>query len=186
MNVLKRTKQVMVMLVCIIVIFCSGCKKDKIAHYDLLPPDPEDVTALGAVSVNIENTNGADATEGSSKVTDGDDATKFLIFTYDSTLYIQLKFKAAEHIASYSLTSANDSPDRDPKDWTITGSNDGATWTVLDTRTGETFAGRGQTNSYDFTNTTSYTHYRLNITANNGSSLFQMAEWRVINYPITN
>ena len=45
----------------------------------------------------------------------------------------------------------------------------------------------GQKHQYlvaDFTNTATYTYYRLNITANGGSSLFQMAEWRVINYPL--
>lgn len=184
MNVLKRTRQVLLML-CVAAMFCAGCKKDKVRHYDLLPPDPEDVTATGALSTNIENTGGADASEGSIKVTDGDTGTKFLIFTYDPTFYIQLKFKVAQHIATYSLTSANDSPSRDPKDWNLAGSNDGATWTVLDTRTGETFAARAQTNTYDFTNASSYTYYRLNITANGGSALFQMAEWRVVNYPVT-
>jgi len=171
-------------MLCIAMIFCAGCKKDKQRTYALLPPDPEDVTAMGALSVNIENTGGSDATEGSSRVTDGDLSTKFLIFTYDPTFYIQLKFKKAQHITTYSLTSANDAPSRDPKDWNLAGSNDGTTWTVLDTRTGETFSDRGKTNSYDFTNTATYTYYRLNITANGGSSLFQMAEWRVINYPL--
>jgi hypothetical protein len=183
MNVLKRTRQALAML-CIAAIFCSGCKKDKPRVYALLPPDPEDVTSQAALSVNIENTDGPDATEGSSKVIDGDLTTKFLIFTYDPTLYIQLKFRKAQHITSYTLTSANDSPSRDPKSWTISGSNDGNAWVLLDTRTNETFSDREKTNNYDFPNTTSYTYYRLNITANGGSALFQMAEWRVISVPL--
>jgi hypothetical protein len=182
MNVLKRTRQVLVML-CIAVIFVSGCKKDKVRHYDLLPPDPEDVTATGVLSTNIENTGGSDASEGSIRVTDGDINTKFLIFSYDPTFYIQLKFKTAQHITSYTLTSANDSPTRDPKSWTLSGSNDGTAFTVLDTRTNETFADRETTNNYTFTNDKTYTYYRLNITANGGSALFQMAEWRVTNVP---
>jgi len=182
MNVLKRTRQVLLML-CVAAMFCAGCKKDKVRHYDLLPPDPEDVTAQGALSTNIENTGGPDATEGSSRVTDGDITTKFLIFTYDPTFYIQLKFRTAQHITSYTLTSANDSPSRDPKSWTLSGSNDGTTFTVLDTRTNETFADRETTNNYTFTNDKTYTYYRLNITANGGSALFQMAEWRVTNVP---
>ena len=183
MNVLKRTRQVLAML-CIAAIFCSGCKKDKPRVYALLPPEPEDVTSQAQLSVNIENTGGPDASEGSSKVIDGDLATKFLIFTYDPSLYIQLKFRKAEHITSYALTSANDSPTRDPKNWAVSGSNDGKTWVVLDTRTNETFSDRGKTNTYDFTNTTSYTYYRLNITANDGDTLFQLAEWAVINVPL--
>jgi hypothetical protein len=183
MNVLKRTRQVLAML-CIAAIFCVGCKKEKVRHYDLLPPDPEDVTAQAILSVNIENTGGPDAAEGSSKLIDGDTGSKFLIFSYDPSLYMQLKFRTAEHIAIYTITSANDSPSRDPKNWTISASNDGTTWTVLDTRTNETFAARAQTNTYNFTNPTSYTYYRLNVTANGGNSLFQVAEWRVTNVPL--
>jgi hypothetical protein len=182
MNVLKLTGRALAML-CIVLIFCAGCKKDKQRTYPLLPPDPEDVTAQGALSVSIENTGGPDASEGSIKVTDGDTGTKFLIFTYDPTFWIQLKFKAAQHITSYTLTSANDSPSRDPKSWNLAGSNDGSAWTVLDTRTNETFADRETTNNYTFTNDKTYTYYRLNITANGGSALFQMAEWRVTNVP---
>ena len=37
-------------------------------------------------------------------------------------------------VKSYTLTSANDVPDRDPKDWTLEGSRDGKTWVVLDKR----------------------------------------------------
>ena len=183
MNVLKRTRQALVML-CIAAIFCFGCKKDKVRHYDLLPPDPEDVSAQATVTTNIENTGGANATEGSSKINDGDASTKFLIFGYAPDFYIQYQFHTAQHITSYTLTSANDSPSRDPKDWTIAGSNDGTTWVTLDTRTGETFAGRGQVNTYEFDNANTYTYYRFNITANGGDSLFQLAEWRVTNVPL--
>lgn len=182
MNVLTLTRRALVML-CLVLAFCSGCKKDKQRTYALLPPDPEDVTAQGALSVSIENTGGKNAAEGSVKVTDGDTGTKFLIFTYDPSFWIQLKFNKAQHITSYTLTSANDSPGRDPKSWNLAGSNDGNAWTVLDTRTNETFADREQTNNYEFTNDKTYTYYRLNITANGGDALFQMAEWRVTNVP---
>lgn len=183
MNVLKQTRQVFAMLF-MVAIFCSGCKKDKQRTYALLPPDPEDVTSTGSLSVNIENPDGPTANEGSKKVTDNNTATKFLIFDYDPTFFIQLKFKKAQHITSYTLTSGNDAPARDPKDWNLSGSNDGTKWTVLDNRTGETFASRGLTKNYDFTNTTTYTYYKLSITANGGDDLFQMAEWRVTNVPL--
>lgn len=183
MNVLKRTKQVFAMI-CIAAVFCAGCKKDKQRDYALLPPDPEDVTSQGVLSVNIENTSGADAGEGSSKVVDGDLKTKFLIFSYDPTFYMQLKFKKAQHITSYTLTSANDAANRDPKNWKLSGSNDGTVWVDLDTRANETFSDRGKTNNYQFTNDKSYTYYRISITANGGSTLFQLAEWRVTNVPL--
>jgi hypothetical protein len=183
MNVLKLTRRALLML-CLALVFCSGCKKDKQRHYDLLPPDPEDVTAQGLLSTNIENTGGPSASEGSIRVTDGQESTKFLIFSYAPNFYIQLKFKAAQHITSYTLTSANDAPERDPKNWTLSGSNDGAVWKDLDTRTNEAFASRGLTKNYDFANPDTYTYYKLSITANGGSTLFQLAEWRVTNVPL--
>jgi phage-related protein len=183
MNVLKTAKHLLAIL-CIAVIFCSGCKKDKQRVYPLLPPEPEDVTSQASVSVNLENPGGADATEGSSKVIDNDKTTKFLIFDYDPSLYIQLQFREAQDVTSYSLTSANDSPERDPKSWKLSGSNDGKVWVDVDTRTNETFSDREVTNNYVIDNKTAYKYYRLTITENNGDSLFQMAEWRVISTPI--
>lgn len=183
MNALKLTRRALGML-CIALVVCSGCKKEKQRHYDLLPPDPEDVTSQGLLSTNIENTGGPSAAEGSIRLTDGQKDTKFLNFSYASNFFVQLKFKTAQHITSYALTSANDAPDRDPKTWTLAGSNDGNTWKNLDTRTNEVFAGRGLTKNYEFSNPDTYTYYRLNITANGGSTLFQLAEWSVVNVPL--
>jgi len=45
----------------------------------------------------------------------------------------------APTIRSYSLTSANDSNARDPRDFFLEGSHDGAAWTTVDTVTGHQF-----------------------------------------------
>jgi gliding motility-associated-like protein len=42
------------------------------------------------------------------------------------------------------------------------------------------FTGRIQTKIYDITNTTAYLYYRLNISATNGTTHFQCAEWRLV------
>jgi len=76
-------------------------------------------------------------------------------------------------ILSYSLTSANDSPERDPRDFFLEGSNNGSLWTIVDTVTGHQF--NEQPGFGDNTNTTnrfetyffavdtpaSYSQYRL-------------------------
>ena len=73
-------------------------------------------------------------------------------------------------VVTYALTSANDHDERDPKDWTLQGSADGKDWKTLDTRTGETFAERFQTKSYDTRDAAAeYRHFRLDITKNNGA-----------------
>jgi glucose/arabinose dehydrogenase len=105
---------------------------------------------------------------------DGSTGTKWL--TRTPTGWVVAKLAEPKAIAQYALTSANDFTGRDPKDWTLQGSADGTTWTDLDRRTGETFSGRFQTKQYTFANTQEYQHYRLNITANSGEPLIQLAE----------
>lgn len=173
-------------LLLVIALAFSGCKKDA-RVYELLPPDPEvetDVTYLGTLSVNIENSGGINAGEGSSKLVDGDLTTKYLINPYANNLYMQITFRTAQRVAAYTLTSANDAATRDPKDWKIQASNDGNTWVDLDAKTGETFASRGLTKRYNFTNTTDYKIYRFSVTATGGSTLFQLAEWGLIKVPL--
>ena len=64
-----------------------------------------------------------------------------------------------------SYTSA-----RAPKDWTFEGSNDGATWAVLDTQSGETDWSEGEDRYYEFGNMAKYKYYKFDCTANNSSS----------------
>jgi len=94
-------------------------------------------------------------------------------------------------INKYTLTTGNDAPDRDPKDWTLQGCQGTCTaatdtgWVTLDTRTNE-FAGaaRFQTNTYSFSNTTAYQQYRLRVTANSGAAnRFQVAEIQLFDDP---
>ncbi len=143
----------------------------------------KDITSMATVSVSKDNDGGADAGEGSKKLVDGDYNSKFLTGGFPQAFWFQLTFPSAQVIGAYTITSGNDAPERDMKDWEFVGSNDGTTWTVLDTRMGETFSGRNMTNRYETTNTTAYTQYRINLLANNGSNLLQVSEWRLITYP---
>jgi hypothetical protein len=141
-----------------------------------------DITAQGKLAVSDENTYGASSPEGSPHLVDNDITTKFLSFNYNPNFWFQLQFPTAQVVNEYTFTSGNDSPGRDPKDWNLEGSNDGTNWTQLDNRSSEAFDSRQETKSYTFSNNTAYTYYRVNVTANNGDGLFQMSEWRVIQY----
>jgi hypothetical protein len=77
-----------------------------------------------------------------------------------------------ETVQRYTVISANDKVGRDPKDWQFQGSNDGVTWTTLDTQSGQAFANRFQLNSYTVATPGAYRYYRLNITSNNGDTGF--------------
>jgi predicted alpha-1,2-mannosidase len=61
------------------------------------------------------------------------------------------------------------------------GSNDGITFTPVDTRTNETSDGRGITKQYTVSSPTPYLYYRIDVTANNGGPLLQVAELELAN-----
>ncbi len=90
-------------------------------------------------------------------------------------------FPAAIVASSYAFTSANDMPDRDPKSWTLEGSNDnGQTWTLLDRRANEPpFAERHQRKEYTFANDKKFQHYRFTFFEHGSSTHFQVAEIEV-------
>jgi len=68
-------------------------------------------------------------------------------------------------ICAYTLTSANDCPERDPSDWQLLGSNDdGASWDTVDTQAGVIFDERFQRRSFVLGSKPCYKAYRLNIT----------------------
>lgn len=81
---------------------------------------------------------------------------------------LQLQFALPVVKTGYTIRRRDDLPNRNPKDWTFQGSNDGSAWTTLDTRTGVTWPTAGETKTFTFTNTNAYLYYRFNITANNG------------------
>ncbi|MFI6260019.1 GH92 family glycosyl hydrolase [Micromonospora zamorensis] len=128
---------------------------------------------VSAVTASDEN----QPREIAANLKDDDSSTKWLIFQSSGWVTYQLAKPAT--VLRYSLTSANDAPSRDPRDFVVQGSNDGSTWTDLDKRVGQTFSGRYATNRYSFTNTSAYAFYRLNVTANSGDSLVQLADWNI-------
>lgn len=76
-------------------------------------------------------------------------------------------------------------PNRAPKDWTFEGSNNNSTWTVVDTVVSQTGWISGETRVFICdVQTTSYRYFRLNITANNGDALVQVAELSMDDTPI--
>jgi len=123
------------------------------------------------VEANGENTG---AGEIATNVADGDPYTKWLVF--EPTGWLTFTMSEPVTIVKYALTSANDAPGRDPKDWTLYGSHDGSSWTALDSRTGQDFTDRFQTKVYEFSNSTAYDHFKLDITANHGDPIVQLAE----------
>ncbi|EID56076.1 ThuA domain-containing protein [Saccharomonospora xinjiangensis] len=133
-------------------------------------PTPAEIANVAASGENPPNETAAHAV-------DGKDNTKWLAF--DDSAWLSVELAEPTAVSHYALVSANDFPGRDPKDWVLQGSDDGQTWTDLDTRLGEDFPDRFQPKQYRFDNETAYAHYRLNITANDGESATQLAEFEL-------
>ena len=110
------------------------------------------------------------------KTYDGDSGTKWCLIAPPAEVIWQADLAEPTAVSSYSLTSANDVPDRDPQDWRLEGSADGATWVALDSRAEAPFAQRFLTKSFAFANTEVYGHYRIVFAPKAGISHFQVAE----------
>ncbi len=140
-----------------------------LAEFQLWSDDTKDQASASAQNA---------PTEGAAQAFDGTTSTKWYNSDAAPTGWLGFQYggKAAWVVSQYSISSANDVPSRDPRDWQFQGSNDGSTWTTLDTRSGETFPSRFQTKTYTFANTTAYRNYRLNITADNSGTGLQLSE----------
>ncbi len=107
---------------------------------------------------------------------DGSSSTKWCLIGPPAHVFWQAKLPSPTVVTSYSITSANDVPARDPQDWVFEGSNDGTTWTRLDARSIAPFEQRFQTKTFEFSNSTAYNHYRFDISTKPGVSHFQLSE----------
>ena len=139
-----------------------------------LPGDVSDKVI--AIEANGENTGAGEVAE---NLVDGSSQTKWLVF--EETGWVEMELSEPVAVVHYALISANDADARDPKDWTLSGSNDGENWTELDAQTDQDFDARFQTKEYRFENDTAYTHYRLDISENNGADIVQLAEIQLSN-----
>lgn len=117
------------------------------------------------------------SSEGVDKTYDGDANTKWCIEGPGTEVRWQVELPAPATVASYRLTSANDVPQRDPQEWTFSGSTDGTAWTTLDRRTLDApFEKRFQTREFTCADTAAYRFYRFDFVPKAGVSHFQVSE----------
>ena len=113
--------------------------------------------------------------EGKEKANDGQVRTKWL--TNTNTGWLQYKYAIGVRMSTYTVTTANDVPNRDPKSWTLQGSNNGSSWTTLHTVTNNAWTDRFETQTFTISSPNYYQYYKLDITANWSDSNLQLAEW---------
>ncbi|WGD38519.1 GH92 family glycosyl hydrolase [Lysinibacter sp. HNR] len=132
------------------------------------------LSTVNGITASAENAPNETATN----LADNNPITKWLAYTPTASVTYNLSTPAV--VREYRLTSANDSPPRDPRNFVLEGSHDGAAWTVLDTRADESFGDRFTTNTYSISNETAYASYRLSITAVQSGTMLQLASWDIL------
>jgi predicted alpha-1,2-mannosidase len=116
---------------------------------------------------------------GGTDVTKLFDNTSATQVTFDSaTPAVGYRLPAATRVSYYTLTSG--SVPGDPSGWRLQGSNDGSAWTTLDQRSGQAFAGRQETNDYRIAHPGAFSDYRLEVTANSGTSTTTVSEMQLL------
>ncbi len=109
------------------------------------------------------------------KLIDGDAGTKYTA-NYNK-VWIIWKGNSAVEMKEYFITSSIFHSQFDPKSWVLSASNDSVSWEILDAKTDFTFAGRKEKKLFPITDNAPYLYFKLDITANNGGMVTQIAEW---------
>ena len=133
---------------------------------------PTDVTATAE---------GLSGTEQIARVADGSRTTNYRA-NFVEPVSITYIYADTVRINAYSLTASKNEPTRDPAAWTLEGSNDGNTWTPIDSRSGETFSNRYATQFYSAEPAEAYSNYRLTVNAVNGGDQIQLGELQLLSF----
>ena len=139
---------------------------------DALPPS---ITADGAAPTTMRDI--TCTADGHGEGSDGinvaplfDDNSRTEVTFRTSTPWLAYGLPGAgATVRYYTLTSG--SRGDDPRSWTLRGSDDGAQWTVVDQRAGETFRWRRQTRPFSVADPGTYRQYRLDITESSGETV---------------
>ncbi len=136
-----------------------------------------DITDNGGI-LTAQYANTSKPAENFPSLIDNNYQTKYFVSNV-SSLWIMYQSAEPATVYSYALTSGNDRPGRDPKDWILYGSNDLLEWTLLDERQNESFPERGLTQEYQVGSPGEFLYFRLEVSENHGETAFQLAEWEL-------
>jgi|GEM_PF-308724 len=137
-----------------------------------------DITNIGGViSAQYLDT---PASETIDKLIDNSTGTKYL--TGHSQIWIQFNVSGKALVKEYTITSANDSEERDPIKWVLKGSNDELIWDTLDTQNEVDFASRYLKRSFACKKFSDYKYYRFDMENNSGVNT-QIAELELLGTP---
>ena len=148
-----------------------------VSRLTYVPPPPNlFITIGGKLTVSAENPGGPNAGEASQRAIDRDPFTKFLRGGFISG-WLKFELTTPAVAGAYTLMSANDFDSRDPKSWTIDGSNDNQNWSYLDGKTAQIFKDRYLERVFLIDNKKAFKFYRITFTEMRAGGDLQIAEW---------
>jgi len=128
--------------------------------------------------MEAEPTGGIEA----STATGGQDASKL----FDDSSSTQMTFADGKPTVTWAYRGAKQGPTfytvtsganpGDPADWQLLGSQNGKTWTAVDTRIGEVFTSRNQTKPYKMDKPGRFSQFRLVVSKTIGAPQANLAE----------
>lgn len=84
---------------------------------------------------------------------------------------IELENKGGGDVVAYSLYSSGVTTEKDPKAWTLLGSDDKQDWKQIETRTDQTFCARYQEHLFKLGSVAKYKYYRFELQPTGGKTL---------------
>lgn len=138
------------------------------------------VTLVGSGSVASPSGHATGSGQDVAGSADGDISTKWCI-EHGARLPViwqaEMPSAQTQPVTSYTISSAEDVPDRDPQAWRFLGSDDGRSWTLLDERNDvPVWDKRRSAKTFAFANTIAYQWYRFEFTKVRSTTHWQVAE----------
>lgn len=133
-----------------------------------IAPNTVDATAPGLANTELIG-----------RINDGNRTTCYHA-AFTEPVSITITYGEPVSINAYGITASKSEPTRDPADWTLEGSNDGNSWTLLDSRSAQSFSNRYATQFYFAEAATAYSTYRFTVTATGGADQIQIGELQLL------
>jgi hypothetical protein len=130
--------------------------------YTPIPLMTSATTPSGVASASAILSSGLDAWKAFDKAVASGDTT-FYASAAGAPQWLQYDYGSVSSIGGYEITSRQLNPfgsTQSPVAWTLSGSNDGTTFTTIETRSAQSFAGPGETKRYFLASVASYRIYR--------------------------
>ncbi len=145
------------------------------------PYFPADVTEGLNLEKQISGYPEGGTNEGIMQLFDKQLTTKYCAL--GTSFYVQCVLDKAYRFNSYTVTSANDASERDPKLWSLSGYNPEEGWIELDERRDFNFPGRYTTMKFQIDSEKEFTAFLLEVSSVHAGDRVQLANLQVFGEP---